>query len=230
MIEIIADDVRFVPCDMLILKYAQGFHGADALVAETLRLPAKTRMPRPSEFIVIESHGSVSATRVLFFGVVPPNYLEYREIREFTRSALKAVSKLFQGFSSARRVAMTIHGVGYGLDEREAFLAQLGGIADALHGTSSELHISIVERDAERADRLREILNESWSPQPSEHVAVSKQGGLYPPIRAITAGDASRSKPHIFVAMPFGKALKMYTASGSRIRSIKLVIYANEST
>jgi hypothetical protein len=49
-----------------------------------------------------------------------------------------------------------MHGAGIGLDERESFLAQLGGIAEAVSETDAELYISIVERDPGRAGRLRQ--------------------------------------------------------------------------
>jgi hypothetical protein len=56
---------------------------------------------------------------------------------------------------------MPIHGPGYGLDEREAFLSLIGGLIDAamLGEAGAKLQsIEIVERNAARCERLSRIL------------------------------------------------------------------------
>ena len=98
---------------------------------------------------------------------------------------------------------MTIHGVGFGLDEREAFLAQLGGIQDTTGELSVE-RISIVETDPEVAWRLEAILAGSY---PAFSMLTSSVGAPSPRVLT-TAGTASKDKPHIFVAMPFNKELQ----------------------
>jgi hypothetical protein len=197
-------DVADFGCDTLVLKYAQAFYGADAIVAATL---VKARhgeikiSPAPGDHIIIPSEGAIAAENVLFLGVVPLIDFEYSEIRAF---ATQALTILAEHSPDTRHIAMTIHGVTYGLDEREAFLAQLGGIMDAdKKGVSVKL-VSIVERQTGRAARLKAILKETWPPRrtPTTTIKAPRQS------QPITAGAASRNKPHVFVAMPFSKDLE----------------------
>jgi hypothetical protein len=201
-------DVCEVNCDVLILKYAQDFYGADAAVASALsqygRLDIEMK-PQPQKHVILKSDGIISARWVLTVGVVPLNSFDYSEIRAFTRRSLAIVSS---SIPNARNVAMTMHGAGYGLDERESFLSQLGGIADALSEGISELQISIVERNAARAERMRLILHDAWPRASSQIAAEFASRDAVKPVRPITAGAESRSKPHVFVAMPFSKDLE----------------------
>ena len=53
---------------------------------------------------------------------------------------------------------MTIHGVGYGLDEAEALQSQLAGLLDSLESNNYPRaleRITFVERNEDRAHRLR---------------------------------------------------------------------------
>lgn len=197
-------DIADFACDALVLKYAQAFFGADATVAATLTQARHGQIeisPGPRDHVLIPSEGAIAADNVLFVGVVPLADFEYSEIRAFTTRALTILS---EESSDTRHVAMTIHGVNYGLDEREAFLAQLGGILDAEKKGVSVERVSIVERQAGRAARLKVILRETW-PQSRTSTTTTK-----PPKQPqrITAGAGSRSKPHVFVAMPFSKELE----------------------
>jgi len=208
MIEIKVEttDIADFACDVLVLKYAQGFHGADAIVATTLTQARKGEIqvsPIPGDHVLISSQGAVTAKHVLFVGVVPLSDFEYSEIRAFSTQGLSILSK---ELPDARHVAMTIHGVNYGLDEREAFMAQLGGIMDAEKKGLSVERLSIVERNAGRATRLKAVLRKAW-PQQRSVTAPHPQKPLNQPYR-ITAGAESRAKPHVFVAMPFSKDLE----------------------
>jgi hypothetical protein len=109
---------------------------------------------------------------------------------------------------------MTIHGVGYGLDESEALRSQLAGCLDALesgHYPSALERITIVELDRARALRLQAILNDAISgnavtlPGMAETLAYPRAIERSPLISDV--GRASASKPHVFVAMPFDEAL-----------------------
>jgi hypothetical protein len=197
-------DVADFACDALALKYAQSFRGADAIVADALTQARHGQIeisPVPGDHVLIPSEGAVAAKKVLFVGVVPLRDFDYSEIRSF---ATRALTILSEESSGTCHVAMTIHGVNYGLDEREAFLAQLGGIMDAEKKGVLVERVSIVDRQAGRAARLKAILRETW-PQSQTPTTITK-----PPkqSRPITAGAGSRSKPHVFVAMPFSKDLE----------------------
>jgi hypothetical protein len=182
-------DVLDAACDVLVLKHAQGFYGADGVVANRLSVTQPGLMGLslpPDKYKLFPTEGTVSAEQVLFLGVVQLYRFDYGQIRSFARYALKILQKEQPHVGT---VAMTMHGIGYGLDEQEAFLAQLAGIQDAFQaGTvpASLKKIVFVERNKGRATRLQEILKERFAAAP-----------------AIDAGTASEQKPHVFVAMPF---------------------------
>lgn len=195
-------DISGFRCDALILKYAQGFLGADWKVAALLTKARHCEIEinlKPGDHILVASEGALAADYVLFVGVVPPIDFEYAEIRAFTTTALRILS---EECPSARHVAMTIHGVNYGLDERESFLAQLGGIMDATKKGVLVERVSILEKQGRRAVRLKTLLRETW-PQARTPAPTTK-----PTKQRITAGRDSLRKPHVFVAMPFAKDLE----------------------
>ena len=135
---------------------------------------------------------------------MPLNLFDYPEIRAFASSALEIVS---EKLPEARHIAMTMHGVGYGLDEREAFLAQIAGLLDAAPANPSVQRISIVERNQGRARRLSAILKQI--DPPSRAAATRSPQSLTEQVQTpIDAGAASQNKPHVFVAMPFSKELE----------------------
>ena len=197
-------DVTTFECDALVLKYAQAFYGADATVAAALTRgrgrQAKIN-PGPNDHVIIPSKGVIAANKVLFVGVVPLFRFEYSEIRAFV---VRALTILAGETARIRHVAMTIHGVNTGLDEREAFLAQLGGIMDAEQKGVLVERVSIVEKQAGRASRLTSILSEIWPDSRTPKVS----GKLLRQPQQISAGTGFDSKQHVFVAMPFSKDLE----------------------
>jgi hypothetical protein len=203
-------DVLDFSADVLVLKYAQDLYGADRAVYERLEsVSPQPRLPKVSGFTFHDARGSIAAKHVLFVGVKPLREFGYAEIREFAK---KALLSLAGEAPSAKHVAMTIHGPGYGLDETEAFESELAGIVDAV--TSGDFPgaltiISFVERNSGRARRL------------SASLMKVLPGGILPldgrgPLRAMegsaqntlrTAGYSSDAKPHVFVAMPFAESM-----------------------
>ena len=158
-ISVEAGDVTTFSADVLVLKYAQDLYGADALVYGILsRAHIQLSLPPEEDFSFGKTLGSISAANVLFVGVKDLSQFAYAEIREFAHSAL--------GFLAGRtptiqRIALTIHGPGYGLDEAEAFESELAGVVDAI--TSGDFprtltNITFVERDPYRVRRLSTLL------------------------------------------------------------------------
>ena len=207
-ISVACTDILDLTCDVLVLKYAQAFYGADALVASVLtpnRL--ETISPRPGKHTLLASQGKLNASEVLFLGVLPLHQFDYGQIREFSAYALQVLAR---EAPNAKHVAMTMHGVGYGLDERESFLSQLAGIFDALNANIAQpslKRITFVERNHGRASRLQEILDEQLQ---METVTGERKelATASPPSRIANAGLRSNEKPHIFVAMPFNEELE----------------------
>jgi hypothetical protein len=194
-------DITDFDCDVLVLKYAQAFYGADGLVADLLAgLPNPPDIsPLPGQYVLLPSMRRLEAAKVLFIGVSNLYQFDYEKIREFARYSLQILSKKMP---DVRHIAMTMHGVGYGLDEREAFLAQIAGLFDAIIQNGLELtsleRITIVERNHGRAKRLKTVLQETLQANLTTKIESSDT-----PKPRIDAGQKSDSKPHIFVAMPF---------------------------
>jgi hypothetical protein len=103
---------------------------------------------------------------------------------------------------------MTIHGAGFGLDEGEAALAQIAGYLDALEAGDVPpglARISIVERNARRAERLAEAMAEflhKYERHEGQYLLRAAAKSTEPPRILREAGTgASTRKPFAFVSM-----------------------------
>jgi hypothetical protein len=208
---VVEDDVLGFEADVLALKHARAYYGADAAVANRLLIagvPSDQLSPRTGEARLVESHGAVGSGSVLFLGVETLSDFGYQGIREFSRRALEELARRAPETS---HLAMTVHGPGYGLDEVEAFEAEVAGLIDALtvgHHPPALRRISVVERNPRRAARLRKALPRLL---PRGSVAEAELGeylkdldeGATEHFRSV--GYASEGKPTVFVAMPFAE-------------------------
>ena len=103
--------------DVLAVKFAQQLHGVDRAVADALlqHYPKLGKLlPKVNGFRLLESQGSLAATSVLFVGVKPLREFGYSEIRGFGRKVLVSLAGEMR---QVRHVALTLHGVGYGLTQ-----------------------------------------------------------------------------------------------------------------
>ncbi len=205
-IDVAEGDVADFAADVLALKYAQAFYGADGHVASRLieageREAAVT--PRDGGFRLVPGRGAVAAEQVLIVGVPPLQKFDYREIRAFAR---KVLSALAGEAPETKHVAATLHGAGYGLDEIEAFESEVAGFLDAVKSGDAPKaleRISIVERNAGRAERLTQALGDLLTPPKEEPAGAVVDIARAREERLRSAGYASASKEHVFVAMPF---------------------------
>lgn len=196
------EDVLTTACDVLVLKHAQTYYGADAAVAAALGLSESENLDlAPGKYGSIPAGGKLVCKRVLFLGVGSLGDFGYAEIRKFSKDALTILAHADYERDS---IAMTMHGAGYGLDEREAFNAQVAGLLEYLASPENgwrPKHISIVEWDANRAQRLSallaQILPEAGNATPGSAPRKSMQASIP------DAGVASDLKQRIFVAMPY---------------------------
>ena len=204
-IRVVEGSIEELPVDVIALKFAQAYYGADLLVSSLLSEagedPAHLR-PRPGGYRFLPARGVVSAQRVLFVGVSSLRDFGYREIREFARRVLTSVAGEAPG---TRSIATTLHGAGYGLDEIEAFDSEIAGFLDAMRSGDfpRELQeIIVVERSPGRCKRLREVLKELLPEGKGHRIAVVDIAEARRE-RLRAAGYASDAKAHVFVAMPF---------------------------
>jgi hypothetical protein len=199
-IRVVHGDVTEVRSDFLILKVANGFHGADEVVATKLGFKD---VLGAGKHVFLSTHDrapDMATAHVLFFGVGQLQDFRYANIQVFAFDALhlclsaKAeIGNLNEGIS----VATTAHGPGYGLDEREAFFSLLSGFSEALNDERlgrRVREIIIIERDKRTVERLKKLVEQFTSlVEMSNHNLVQK------------FGKVSESKPTIFIAMPFAE-------------------------
>jgi len=197
--------------DVLALKYAQDFHGLDRAIARRFaeaNLDTDPLKPPPGKVALVSSHGHAMASKLLFCGVAPIGDFRYQQIREFSRAVLHALADT----QDVIHLGLTLHGAGYGLDEVEAFEAEIAGLADAVSEgrvPGSLEQITIIERNTVRSKRLSETLKELLP-----HGRIFSDRGYadtheteLPGARLRAAGYSSDSKPHVFVAMPFDESM-----------------------
>ena len=206
-ISLLSTNALKVNVDVLALKYAQANYGLDTLVSKMLINEGKDpslMQPKPGDCSLVKSVSSIAASSILFVGVVPLFSFRYAEIRDFSRRALSFLAK---SSPYVRRIAITLHGAEYGLDENEAFESEVAGLVDAIRGLDfpeALEELVIVEINRERARRLEGLLDQllpsgvifTATRERIEEIRIDSD-------RLRTAGYSSSTKRHIFVAMPF---------------------------
>jgi hypothetical protein len=206
-----------VPADLLLLKYARDFFGADAHVADVLVsgrvCSADDIRPGVDDFVLVDTKGVILPSRVMFLGTPPLEVFAYDEMRRF---AARCVEILAGQPVSIQRITTVIHGVGYGLDAVESLYSLIRGFCEALEGRPSlEIgEIVFVERNQRRARTLAAALARSPVPlpraQPQSQAAESDAPlTLSAPPRATLLRPGrpfdlpAPPRPHVFVAMPY---------------------------
>ncbi|MDX2154187.1 MAG: hypothetical protein SFV54_25830 [Bryobacteraceae bacterium] len=195
-----ADALQF-PADVLAVKYAQAPYGLDLAVIRALGSPP-LRLPDDSHGLFLSTEGRLAATAVLIVGTKPLGAFGYPEVRDFSRRVLET---LVTAAPATAHLALTLHGAGYGLDEREAFESEIAGLSDAIVSgrfPRALQRISVVERNPGRAGRL-----EVWLERLTPSGLLSVRPERAPAEALQSAGLASPPKPSIFVAMPFDPAM-----------------------
>lgn len=207
-IEVIHGDALELPCDVLVLKYAQGLYGLDELVVQRLEANGHAltgSLPKPDGFRLFPANNLFGAKQILMLGVPTLRQFGYDAIRRFAHRALAALAG---AHPEVKQVGITLHGPGYGLDEAEAFRAEVAGLFDA--ESSGDIprdlqRIIFVERNVGRARRLTEQLTAlGFRSAPGSVTRFGVPSGGVVEIAALqSAGSPSSHKPHVFVAMPF---------------------------
>jgi serine/threonine protein kinase len=162
-IEVVHQNVLRCECDVLIMKHAQAFYGADASVArrlakEPMLFDSATFALAPGEHAIIDSKGLLGAKAVLFLGVPPLHRFGHDGVYNFPIDALRLIAKSARGPVS---VAMTLHGVSYASVE-ESMLSQIRGLAVALLDPIVQAKVKrvmVVEMLKERASRFEALLS-----------------------------------------------------------------------
>ena len=204
-IRVQCQDVLDAQCDVLVLKYAQGLYGADRAVVDALDLSILDyRDLFPGKFLRVPTNGRLPCKNVLLVGVPSLYDFSYAQIRQFTKTAM---SILETEDCPKASIAMTMHGAGYGLDEKEAFTAQVAGLMEYLQAPAITWRpetLAIVERNEGRAHRIAAILAAIQSD------AIPDRPDRRPETKRPIPGARAKSdsKRHVFVAMPYDEEME----------------------
>src|SRR5262249_3044649 len=191
------------------LKFAQALYGADNIVSKALgksESDIADLLPNIGSYELLDSLGRIKPKQILFLSVVDLGSFGYEEIRNFSSDVLRTLCKIAPDI---QHLSMTIHGVGYGLDEGEALRSQLVGYFDALESGDfpQQLEkITLVERNEERARRLSIILNNTLALNPVPVKRQKSSHSFKSQIRLSRelpdVGRNSSTKPHVFTTFP----------------------------
>src|SRR5690349_13484103 len=89
-----AGNITDTRADVVLLKHAQSFYGADQAVASRLvqvGIPMTSFSVPIGDHAFIETRGAIGAPLALFLGTVKLGKFGYHEIRQFAARALKAL-------------------------------------------------------------------------------------------------------------------------------------------
>ena len=99
-------DVLDFSCDVLVLKHAQEFYGADLVVAGALGyLPDRLSFisPDPGQFVLLQSDGRIVAENILYVGVSNLSKFDYEKIRKFTRLSMSIIQQELSSKAKEKR-------------------------------------------------------------------------------------------------------------------------------
>lgn len=198
MITGVLGDVTAVDVDVLVLKYANGHHGADLAVARKVGITATTAEAGRYKFV--DTAGTIAAKQVLVIGVGNLYGFEYQQIESFAQRAVELVRKHSPATNS---VGITNHGPGYGLDELASLERLVSGLEQGL-GRSSLPSIQIIEFKPQRFERINHFLRGSPT-----HLNKPRVNALdsYNRLTSSKLNTSTDSRNRIFSAMPFKEEL-----------------------
>ena len=222
--EVRLGDVLKEPSDLLLLKHAQGFYGADEAVASALIVSHLCRdkdlQLEPGEHTIIETKGIIAPARVMFLGTPNLSAFCYEEMQQFARRSIAVLAKLAVPLNV---VTTTVHGSGYGLDGGESLQRLIRGFQEGLlEAVPTHIERIVFVTLGERAARtLASVLAKMnlAPPMPAgtprripnaltqSGKLVKADSGLERPPRGavdpVVRVDSGPDKKRVFVAMPY---------------------------
>jgi hypothetical protein len=207
-VTVVRDDVTKFAADVLLLKHAQGFHGADEVVATRLIqsgccTDGELQLAN-GDHRLVDTEQAIRAKQVLFLGVPYLSEFRYREMRQFARRAIEILAAEKQPIQS---LALTAHGANYGLDIEEGVRSLIAGFQQGLttHPIPSLQRLVFVERNARRFGALQQQLADVELVMPK--VAPATSTAVQPVSVPVLPPEPERKKT-VFVAMPFSEGFE----------------------
>jgi hypothetical protein len=146
-------NITQIQADLLVMKHADGFYGADRQVASIIGFDGSVA---DGQARFLRGRG-LAAPDVVFVGVGRLSGFRYQQIQEFGTRAVKLARTCP---NPIRHLALTVHGPGYGLDPEQSFLSMVAGIVAEWKGNSGALEkVTIAEISEKRCELLRNLLD-----------------------------------------------------------------------
>lgn len=218
--EVRIGDVADVESDLLLLKHAQKFYGADGAIASRLLASGICAdgdlAVSPGRFALVETGGAIAPSRVMFLGTPRLPEFGYREMQQFARKFIAVVG---QEKLPVRTVTTTVHGPGYGLDSGESLQCLIRGFEEGF-AEAPPLALERIVFLTRSAREQRTLLAALASLQRPQRVAADSDDarqitgrraptdGPPPRVQAGSGGlgwgdGAAIEKRRVFVAMPY---------------------------
>jgi hypothetical protein len=155
-------DILRVSADVIALKYQGALSGATGRVANALgiREPEIRRaLPSIGSLHLAPGRGRIGAAQAAFLHVVPIAAFSHDHIRQFSADLLRG---LRDRAPDTRHLALTVHGVMFGMDLDRSFRAQLEGCEAAIRGAECPRaleRITVVNQNADDVRELQQVLD-----------------------------------------------------------------------
>jgi hypothetical protein len=209
--QVLQGDVLDTPSDLLILKHAQDFYGADAAIATALTdggiCTRNNLRVEPGRHLILETRGIIAPARVMIVGVPPLREFRYKQMREFTRYTIERLSSLPTPIHS---LTTTVHGAGYGLDIEESLQSMVFGFQLGLsqNPLPTLKKITFVEQNHRRSGTLEASLRAMGALHPTPAAAPTPTFTPSAKPAAAPALPPIIEKEKVFVAMPFSRGFE----------------------
>ncbi|MFN8527921.1 MAG: hypothetical protein U0670_04855 [Anaerolineae bacterium] len=196
------EDVMSYEADVLALKYAGTFFGADRAVAERLVQTGKAKdvneLRVRSTVTIVESQGAIAARQVMFVYAPRPREFSYDSVRKLAVNTLYQLKYSKSITPNPRSMVTTIHGSGFGLDELEIITSQVAGYLEAFRNSEfpeSLETIVIVDLDPRRVERLRGAVDALLAQEPSATAVNGETWGYAINVDALRGISPGSSAP-----------------------------------
>lgn len=143
--------------DVIALKYQGILAGGVGLVANALGIrepDIRRALPAVGASHVVSGDGKIGARFALFVHVAPAAQFTYEHIREFSADVLHILA---EEVADARHVAMTVHGVRFGMDLDRSLRAHVNGWTRAVTTGDCPTALERITVVNQSADDVREM-------------------------------------------------------------------------
>jgi hypothetical protein len=171
------EDVTQFEADVLGMKYVEGLFGASQIVAEALGEndeSLRKKLPSVGSRHLFHSQQKLKVNRVLFLSVPSLATFDYRDINQFGHSVLRNLQSIAP---DTQHLALTVHGIGLGLNPANSLRSELGGCIEAIKAGEfpPDLEkITVIDKNPRIVNQLKTALSKFL---PSHRMEIAGSSG-----------------------------------------------------